>query len=264
MRLKSRKVNAENLYCRTSASPRVRGTAARPAETGEHQQWEYAKSTMEQQKEARPVRRRARGIQRMASILDAAETVFSQVGYAEANTHQIADAAGVSPGSLYQFFSNKEEIAQALALRYAEELQRIYSVVFAAEAATLPVAQWLDQIVDALITFHLGHPAFHVLFDAPPSLEVASMTQQLPEELQARFEHGFRQRAPAHPHAQQHLSAILCVQLFKSVLPLILRSADAEREPLVRELKSMLQRYVEPLLVEVSPPSPPASNGKMD
>ena len=85
---------------------------------------------MDQQNETRVVRRRARGLQRIASILDAAETVFAQVGYDEATTHQIADSAGISPGSLYQFFSNKEEIAQALAARYVEELKLVYTTIF--------------------------------------------------------------------------------------------------------------------------------------
>jgi AcrR family transcriptional regulator len=145
---------------------------------------------MDQQNEARAVRRRARGLQRIASILDAAETVFAHVGFDSATTHQIADAAGISPGSLYQFFSNKEEIAQALAARYVEELQLVYTTIFSVEAATLPFSQWLDQIVDALMAFHLTHPAFHTLFDAPPSLEVAGLTQQLPKDLQTRFELG--------------------------------------------------------------------------
>src|SRR5216683_1270608 len=203
---------------------------------------------MDQQKEAKPVQRRARGLQRMASILDATETVFAKVGYDEATTHQIAAQAEISPGSLYQFFSNKEEIAQALAARYVEELQRVYSTVFSIEAATLPFSQWLDQLVDALIAFHLAHPAFHTLFDAPPSLEVAGLTQQLPKELQTRFELGFQIRAPHLSPTQRRLCATMSVQFFKAVLRLLLQAEEAERRLLVRELKTALHRYLEPLL----------------
>src|SRR5881275_146942 len=78
--------------------------------------------------------RQAQGVQRIASILAAAETVFAEVGYDEANTNRIAAQSGISPGSLYQFFSNKEEIAQALAARYTEELQLVYGSVFSDEA----------------------------------------------------------------------------------------------------------------------------------
>lgn len=203
---------------------------------------------MDQQKEGKPIRRRARGLQRMASILDAAETVFAQVGYDEATTHQIAAQAEISPGSLYQFFSNKEEIAQALAARYVEELQRVYSAVFSVEAAALPFSHWLDQIVDALIAFHLAHPAFHTLFDASPSLEVAGLTHQLPKDLQTRFELGFQVRAPHLSPTQQRLSATMSVQLFRAVPRLVLQAEEVEQRLLVRELKTVLQRYLEPLL----------------
>src|SRR5215469_56468 len=203
---------------------------------------------MAQQNEARAVRRRARGLQRIASILDAAETVFAQVGYDEPTTHQIAEEAGISPGSLYQFFSNKEEIAQALAARYIEELQRVYSTVFSLEAAALPFSEWLDQIVDALIAFHLAHPAFHTLLDAPHSLEIAGLTQQLPQELQNRFELGFQVRAPHLSATQRRLSATMSVQLFRAVPRLLLQAEEAERRLLVSELKTVLQRYLEPFL----------------
>ncbi len=107
--------------------------------------------SMDQEKHVQSVQRRARGVQRIASILAAAETVFAEVGYDEANTNRIAAQSGISPGSLYQFFSNKEEIAQALAARYTEELQRVYGSVFSVEAASLPFSAWLDQIIDALL-----------------------------------------------------------------------------------------------------------------
>jgi AcrR family transcriptional regulator len=200
---------------------------------------------MDQQQNARPVVRRARGLQRIASILDAAETVFARMGYDEATTHHIAAQAGISPGSLYQFFANKEAIAQALVARYAEELQRVYSTVFSLEAATLPFSQWIDQIVDALIAFHLTHEAFHTLFDAP-SLEIAGLTKQLPRELQTRLELGFQVRAPHLPAVQRKLSATLVVQLFRATPRQILQVEEAERQLLVSELKTLLHRYLEP------------------
>jgi AcrR family transcriptional regulator len=207
---------------------------------------EISEDGMDQQKEEQPIRRRARGLQRMASILDAAETVFAKVGYDEATTHQIADAAEISPGSLYQFFSNKEAIAQALVARYIEELKLTYSTIFSLEAAALPFSEWLDQIVDALIAFHLAHPAFHTLFDAPHSLEIAGLTHQLPQQLQNRFELGFQVRAPHLSATQRRLSATMSVQLFRAVPRLLLQAEETEQRLLVRELKTVLLRYLEP------------------
>lgn len=224
-------------------------------------------------KEARTVQRRARGLQRIASILDAAEVIFAERGYEEATTNHIAALAGISPGSLYQFFSNKEEIAQALAARYSEELERVYSKVFSVEAATLPLAAWLDQAIDALVAFHLAHPAFLILFssaspflrrttnptagersqekpataDNTPMVQLADLTRALQEGLQVRFDSGFQLRAPDLAPTQRRLSARLSVLIFKATLLPLLQAEETEREMLVRELKSVLYRYLAPL-----------------
>jgi len=152
---------------------------------------------MDQQRDTQAVRRRARGVQRIASILNAAETVFTEMGYDEATTNHIAAQAGISPSSLYQFFSNKEEIVQALAAQYTEELQGVYDSVFSIEAASLPLARWLNQIIDGLVTFHLAHPAFLLLFSRnSPLSQFSSLAHALQQEVQTRFAFGFQRRAP--------------------------------------------------------------------
>jgi hypothetical protein len=40
----------------------------------------------------------------------------------------------------------------------------------------------------------------------------------------------------------------MCVQLFKAILPVLLQAEEAERRRLIRELKTVLHRYLEPLL----------------
>jgi AcrR family transcriptional regulator len=184
----------------------------------------------------------------MDAILDAAEHCFARMGYAEATTNHIAAQAGISPGSLYQFFANKDAIAHALAMHYNEELRQVYAAAFAGETASAPLAHWLDQVLDTLLTFHDAHPAFHILLNTPPSTAVASLTQDLPNELQRQFERGFQQRAPLLATTQRSLSALLSTQLFRAMLPRILTSPAEQRALLVAELKTALQRYLEPLL----------------
>ena len=184
----------------------------------------------------------------MDAILDAAEICFARMGYAEATTNHIAALAGISPGSLYQFFANKEAIAQALAARYNEELQHVYAAAFASETASLPLVGWLDQVIETLLTFHDIHPAFHTLLNTPPSTDVADLTHDLPHELRRQFERGFQQRAPSLSTTQLTLSATLSTQLFRATLPLILTSPADQRVLLVSELKMALRRYLEPLL----------------
>jgi AcrR family transcriptional regulator len=183
----------------------------------------------------------------MDAILDAAEICFARMGYAEASTNHIAAQAVISPGSLYQFYANKEAIAHALATRYNEELEQVYATAFAAQTASVPLARWLDQVVDSLLAFHDAHPAFHILLNTPPSMAVAALTQELPNELQRLFERGFHQRAPSLSTTQRSVSALLSTQLFRAMLPRILTSPADQRALLVAELKTALQRYLEPL-----------------
>ena len=56
------------------------------------------------------------------TILEAAARVFVRSGYARATTNRIAEAAGISVGSLYQYFPSKDAIAVELLRRYRETL----------------------------------------------------------------------------------------------------------------------------------------------
>jgi AcrR family transcriptional regulator len=49
---------------------------------------------------------------RRLSILAAATKVFSQKGIAAATMAEIAAEAGISPGAIYRYFENKEQLAQ--------------------------------------------------------------------------------------------------------------------------------------------------------
>lgn len=54
----------------------------------------------------------------MACILDAAAQVLLREGYARATTNRIAERAGISIGSLYQYFKDKDAVFDALVERY--------------------------------------------------------------------------------------------------------------------------------------------------
>jgi AcrR family transcriptional regulator len=55
-------------------------------------------------------------------IVDAAARVLSDAGYERTSTNRIALAAGVSPGSVYQYFAGKDEIVAAIITRLADAL----------------------------------------------------------------------------------------------------------------------------------------------
>lgn len=208
---------------------------------------------MNQQKETSTIRRRPRGVQRITSILNAAETLFTEMGYDEVTTNHIAARADISPGSLYQFFGNKEEIIQALLVRYTGELKRLYDAVFSSEATSLSLSQWINQCIDGLVTFHLAHPALLLLFSRnAPLLQFSSTVHALQKEVQTHLEETIHIRAPHLTAVQCTLSATISVHLYGAILPLLLQAKETERELLLQELKTMLYRYLEPLLEEAT------------
>ncbi|MBV7697770.1 TetR/AcrR family transcriptional regulator [Streptomyces sp. TRM70350] len=55
-------------------------------------------------------------------ILDAGRQTLTEYGYEGASTNRIAAAAGISPGSLYQYFPNKDAIVSAVLEGYSDAL----------------------------------------------------------------------------------------------------------------------------------------------
>jgi TetR/AcrR family fatty acid metabolism transcriptional regulator len=58
---------------------------------------------------------------RRAQILDAAVTVFAEKGFHRATTKEVAKVAGVSPGTIYNYFDSKEDLLVGIVTRLAEQ-----------------------------------------------------------------------------------------------------------------------------------------------
>jgi AcrR family transcriptional regulator len=95
-------------------------------------------------------------------MLDAAAALLDEVGYEATTTSQIAARAGVSVGSLYQFFPDRRAVLQALATRSFER----FSAQLDARLAERPPQRWqdaVDAVVDVYVAFSRSEPAAQVL-----------------------------------------------------------------------------------------------------
>ncbi|MEA2123306.1 MAG: hypothetical protein QOI80_88 [Solirubrobacteraceae bacterium] len=70
-----------------------------------------------------PQQDRAR--RRIEHVLDTADELLAGEGAHALTTTRVAEAAGISVGSLYQWFPDKDAIAEALALRYVEDFAHV-------------------------------------------------------------------------------------------------------------------------------------------
>ena len=193
---------------------------------------------------AAPKKRQARGERRMAELLDAAGQVFAESGYSAATTNAIAARAGVSPGTLYQYFPNKDAIADAVGELYTAELREVMDRVLVRLPDGMSLAGLLDLVVDPLVEYHLTHPACIVLFVGPDSPQrLADLHQPLHEAMLERIGAMLAALGPQVPAEQLHRSAEVAVHMFKGVLPLVLAAAPEDRPRYLAELKLSLAGY---------------------
>lgn len=108
-----------------------------------------------------PVQRR--GLERRQLILDVAARLIEEQGPEHLSTVRIAQAAGVSVGSLYQYFADRDAILDALVDRYLESLAATLEGLFARRS----FAGWeeaIDAAVDAFVRFYRSEPGFTALW----------------------------------------------------------------------------------------------------
>jgi AcrR family transcriptional regulator len=127
----------------------------------------------------RKTAKQARAQATVDAIVEAAAQVFESLGYATATTNRIAERAGVSIGSLYQYFPNKDAILVALARRHLEQGM----TMLAPQLQRLGEGEaWdavLPDVVDAMVAMHAVAPMLHrCLFEET----------RLPKELQDELE----------------------------------------------------------------------------
>ncbi len=111
---------------------------------------------------------------RRETILDAASEVFGRLGFEATRMEDVAKAAGIAKGLLYQHFSSKDALFQALIDRqgraYAAELRGALagSDLDADPRGTLRegLAFWLGKVGDQAATFNVTDPGVHDAYDS--------------------------------------------------------------------------------------------------
>jgi AcrR family transcriptional regulator len=116
-------------------------------------------------------------------ILDAAAQVLLRDGYERTSTNRIAQRAGVSVGSLYRYFSSKDEILLALLGREIEHLiQHIVSETSDRSDAT--VQESLARLARASIRGWRYEPRLYRELERVPRAERVALTRKAYELLQ--------------------------------------------------------------------------------
>ncbi len=204
---------------------------------------------MGENQERRQAHRQKRGLLRVDEILHTAGLLFAEVGYDNTTTIMIAARAGLSPGSLYQFFPNKEAIVQAFAAQAVEQLHQIYDNLLSSAVISLPLQAFLDTFIDRLVAFNQKVPGYLALaFGSTISSPLALVLADLQQGVAAHLDALFAARWPESTEEERRLPLLVSYRLFLALLPLVLQSDEEQQNAIVRELKTVLYRYWEPMI----------------
>ncbi len=187
----------------------------------------------------------ARSQQRVEEILQAASDLLIEQGYDALSTSAIAQRAGISVGSLYQFFANKEAVLHALAQRYLEKMALLNETVFTPDAMYVPTPILLERTVDTLVDFMDRNKGLHHLFSMPWVLpELQEISDRTTNQMILEVQRIIQGKAPDLPEDEAHVAAQAMVYMVRGLLPWVETAVPEERAAIIAEFKRMGIAYM--------------------
>jgi AcrR family transcriptional regulator len=195
---------------------------------------------------ARKAPRQERAQETVEAILKATAHVLIAEGYDHASTNKIALKAGVSIGSLYQYFPSKEALVAALIDRH---LCEVYDVLVEQlpQVADAPMETAVRTIIASVLRVHRHNPKLHrVLIEQVPKVGKMKFAEELEERVTTLvlpyLEYRKRELAPKN----LELAAFVltrAVQATTHALAFDVRGRFDEAE-MIDELSRLVLRYL--------------------
>jgi AcrR family transcriptional regulator len=188
--------------------------------------------------------KRARGVQRVAELLDAAAALFAENGYDTTTMTQIAHRAGASIGSLYQFFPSKEVLAEALFGRYAERVASLLEEL-AKRAPGLSPIHLADKLVDLMLDVRSDRDATAALSSSVSGIverrkPLRGATRRQIAAILRAANPGLREKAAAE-------AAAMIAHVLK-IVPTLAKEEEDGGQAIVAQARKMLAAYIERII----------------
>jgi AcrR family transcriptional regulator len=145
------------------------------------------------------------------ALVEATARILVRDGFDQASTNRIAAEAGVSVGSLYQYYPGKEALVVAVAERHNRELMGVVRAA-AAEVAPEPLAAGVRRLVAAAIDAHRVDPELHrVLAEQIPRTGALEGVEAFNREAYELFRAYLEDRRDELRAVDLDLAAFVCV-----------------------------------------------------
>ncbi|MBX3189135.1 MAG: TetR/AcrR family transcriptional regulator [Labilithrix sp.] len=201
-----------------------------------------------------------RSIAMVETLLEAAARVFVKEGYGKATTNRIAAAAGVSVGSLYQYFPSKDAIAVELLRRYREGLMALIGARLGT-ATPETFEEVVHDLLAELVRAEGINPALHrVLIEQVLRTTARREMVGFEERLEAILGEALERAGIALP--DRELAAFVLVRVVLAVVQGAVVDRPRYKTPaLVDELTFLVVAYVKRKSVSTRDASTPSTPG---
>ena len=184
------------------------------------------------------------------ALIEATARILVREGFDKASTNRIAAKAGVSIGSLYQYFPGKEALVVAVMERHNQELMQVVRGALA-DVAALPMKQGVRRLVAAAIQAHRIDPKLHrVLAEQIPRTGKLENIEAFNRENYTLFKTYLEAHSDEFRAVDLGLAAFVCVTSIEAlthtaVLHHSESFSDEAFEALVDEATRLVVRYLQ-------------------
>ncbi len=193
----------------------------------------------------------ARAQSTVEAILRATAHILRTAGWDACNTNAVAKRAGVSIGSLYQYFPSKESLVAALAEEHATKgLGVLMEAVSAAPRGTLTFEETVRHYIRAMVALHAVDPKLHrVLVEQVPRLKGGlDVVRRVSTQSAALVRSWLGTQREHVREVDLEVATYILVTSVESVahLQVLDRPAQLTQEALVEELSQLVLGYLAP------------------
>ncbi|WP_027547404.1 TetR/AcrR family transcriptional regulator [Bradyrhizobium sp. WSM2254] len=179
------------------------------------------------------------------ALVEATARILIKEGFEKASTNRIAEVAGVSVGSLYQYFPSKEALVAAVIDRHNEEIMAIVRSALT-EVADLPIDKAVRKLVTVAIEAHRIDPKLHrVLAEQIPRTGQLRDVEAFNREVHTLVRTYLESRRNEMRKIDPALATFICVSAIEAVAHnTVLNHAEMLTEKTVRTLVDETTRMV--------------------
>ena len=194
----------------------------------------------------------ARSRKRVERILTATEKLVARSGFAQVTMSDVARLARMPLASIYQYFSNRTALMQALSVRQLGAQQAALTEVLVSESLAANPERAIDALIDAFAAYLSDNPRYDEVWSGLQAdrelkrLDVED-TRQTAELLMPALE----EMLPLAPSRRlRTIAVMLQLTVFSTVRFSLTEGACVEIGPMLEEVKVLIHQYARALIAE--------------